>query len=135
MIRLGMAVWAATVLAFTGGMVAGVAHAGPPPPCTFRLSAPQVVHVDGADLVTATVDTEACGWPAQPYVRVACLQVQGDDSTRVCMQARGADRAQVFTGPYRPGATYTATGRGCGQWMGNPPAPDCQILGPHTATL
>ncbi|CAJ1582533.1 hypothetical protein [[Mycobacterium] wendilense] len=135
MIRLGAALWTAIVLALTGLAAAAVAQAGPPPPCSFRLSAPQVVHVSGIDMVTATIEVDECGWPAEPYSSVVCLQVDGDATTTSCMQAQGPGRAQVYSGPHRPGTTYAATGRGCSRWAGNPPAPDCQRLGPTTATL
>lgn len=136
MIRLAAALGSAILLAFTGvAFSSGAAHAGPPPPCSYRLSAPQVVHVSGVDMVTATLEVDECGWPAEPYSSVVCLQVDGDGTTTTCMQAHGPEKAQVYSGPHRPGTTYAATGRGCGRWVGNPPAPDCQRLGPVTATL
>ncbi|MDY6995771.1 MAG: hypothetical protein SW019_04180 [Actinomycetota bacterium] len=116
---------------------AGVAAAGPvppAPPCSFTLSAPQVVHRDGADVVTATVAPADCGPPASPYLSVACVQLVGDGAPKQCAQGRDGQPAQVFYAPFVPGAAYTATGRGCGNWIGNEPAPQCQQLGPHTVT-
>ncbi|MCT7659023.1 hypothetical protein [Mycobacterium deserti] len=133
MMRVVAAVGAAMVL--TGLVGAGVAHAGPPPPCSFTLSPPQIVHVDGAPVVTATMAPGACGFPADPYSSVACVRILGVDSAGQCSQGRGAQPAQVFYAPYRPGAVYESTGRGCGRWSGNLPAPDCQLLGPFAATL
>jgi len=83
-------------------------------------------------MVTATVTPAACGPPATPSSSVACLQ--GGDTPKQCLQGRGADPAQVSV-PYQPGATYTSTGRGCGSWIGQEPAPNCQLLGPFVATL
>lgn len=114
---------------------ASVVQAEPPPPCSFTLSAPQVVQVGGTDVVTATLAPAECGPPATPYVSVACVQLQGDESTTQCAQARDGDGAQVYFSPYRPGATYASTGRGCGSWIGHEPAPVCQLLGPTVATL
>ena len=120
-------------LSLTAGLAGlaevSVAHAGPPPPCAFALSPPQVISTSGVDEVTATLTPGECGPGATPYVSVACVQVQGDGSANDCTQARGSAVAQVRA-PYRPGATYVATGRGCANWIGQPPAPNCQLLGP-----
>lgn len=115
--------------------VAGTAaaHAEPPPPCTYTLSAPAVVNTADGPAVAATVAPADCGWPAEPGFGVACLQLSGDTSVTRCMQSRGGDSAQVFYTPYVPGVSYTATGRGCGRWAGQPPAPVCQQLGPQIA--
>ncbi len=86
-------------------------------------------------MVTATVAPGQCGWPAAPAFSVACLQLKGGDAAAQCTQAHGANPAQIYFSPYRPGATYEATGRGCGSWAGHEPAPDCQQLGPTAATL
>jgi hypothetical protein len=110
-----------------GFVSAGTAHAGPPPPCTFTLSAPVVQ----GDIVTASIAPEACGPPAEPVMTVACLQVNG---VTTCAPHRGPGNAQVRA-PYVAGTTYVATGRGCGRWIGQTIAPDCQPLGPVSATL
>lgn len=112
-----------------------VAHAEPPPPCSYTLSPPEVVQVDGASMVTAMVTASGCGFPASPRRSVACVQSQSDNSVIHCAQGRDEDAARAYA-PYHPGATYVSTGRGCGAWAGiNEPAPDCQILGPFTATF
>ncbi|MFV8053879.1 hypothetical protein [Mycobacterium sp. 48b] len=117
------------------GAIATPAHAEPAPPCSFELSPPSVVHVDGADMVSATVSPAACGAPADPRFSVACLQRQDNASPVQCNQGRGAQPAQVLT-PFRPGATYVSTGRGCGGWMGIAEiAPQCQVLGPLSTPL
>jgi hypothetical protein len=119
----------------TGCTRAAVAHAEPPAPCSYTLSLPEVVQVGGASMVTATVTPSACGFPARPGQAVACVQPQGDDSVISCMQGKGDDPAQVYV-PYRPDETYVSTGRGCGAWAGVMElTPNCQILGPLTATL
>jgi hypothetical protein len=112
---------------------AGVANATPngppppPPPCSFTLSAPQP---DGAG-VTAAVQSTGCAPLGVPYLSVACLQPS--DAAMSCSQARGGDPARISL-PYRPGVTYTATGRGCARWVGLDPHPDCRLLGPNSAT-
>ncbi|KWX64093.1 hypothetical protein [Mycobacterium sp. NAZ190054] len=121
-----------------GSAVAVAAHpvaAQPAPPtaCVYRLSPPHVVNVSGTDMVTATVTTGACDG-AVTYATTACIQMQGDDGPGQCAQGGGILPAQVFFQPYRPGATYTATGRGCAS-KGNPPQKYCQESGPHTVTL
>jgi hypothetical protein len=127
-------VWIACTVASLGAG-GGVAHATgpgpapPPPPCSFTLSAP----VRDGDTVTATVVSTGCAALAVPYSAVACLNPDGGAATR-CEQAHGADPARVSV-PYTPGVTFVATGRGCAGWNGLSPAPDCQLLGPNSATL
>jgi|688.fasta_scaffold1608037_1 hypothetical protein len=123
-------VWVTCAVAFCAG--GAVAHANPPgppppPPCSFTLSPP----VRDGDTVTATVESTGCAALAVPYSSVACLQ-PGAGALR-CEQARGNDPAQVRL-PYTPGVTMIATGRGCAGWVGLPPGPDCQLLGPDSAT-
>lgn len=133
MIRLSLVLPVAlTAAALTTVAGAAVAHAEPPPPCAFTLSAPEVVQVNGVDMVTATATTAGCGPGAGPYLNVACIQ--GGDLPNQCTQAHGTDAAQVYA-PYRPGQTYVATGRGCAAWIGQSPAPLCQVLGPYSAAL
>jgi hypothetical protein len=122
MIRSPMVLVAAVTLALAG-TAAVVAQAEPaPPPCAYTLSPPHVVQLSGTNVVTATLS------PA------ACMQLQGSDGPGQCMQQNGILTAQVFYQPYRPGATYVSTGRGCAD-TGNPPQPVCQPIGPLTATL
>jgi hypothetical protein len=68
---------------------------------------------------------------AVPYSVVACLQPDG--GVVRCEQARGTDPARVSLFS-TPGVTIVATGRGCAGWVGLPPAPDCQLLGPDSST-
>ncbi len=116
------------------GSTVAVAGAQPEPTaCTYELTAPTVVNVSGTNMVTATVTTRACDG-AVTFRTVACIQMQGSSGPGQCAQGRGILPAQVFFQPYRPGATYTATGRGCAS-KGNPPQPYCQANGPVSATL
>ena len=118
------------VLALAGAAVvpAGVAHAypiPPAPPCSFTLSGP----VPEGDVVSATVQSAGCAAAAVPYVMVACLQA-GDGAATLCNQSRGSDPARV-TVPNQPGVAYIATGRGSAGWIGLPPEPNWQVLGPN----
>lgn len=97
----------------------------PPPPCSFSLSA-----APSAEGLTATVQSTGCAPVALPYSAVACLQP--GDGPMTCSQSHGGEPARIVL-PYRPGVPYTATGRGCAGWVGLPPAPDCQLLGPNIA--
>jgi hypothetical protein len=126
-------VLAATVaLSFAG--VAGVASAQPARgPCSYTLSRPHVVQVSGTSAVTATLTPAACN-RSEPYLSVACIQLQGSDGAGLCAQGEGLLPAQVYYQPYRPGATYISSGRGCSS-TGNPPTPVCQSTGPYVATL
>jgi hypothetical protein len=135
MIRACLVLPAAATLAFTGVVGASGAHAQPAPPCTYTLSAPTVVSDANGAVVTATLDWTGCDWGAEPDYSVACLQITGNDSATACTPSRGREATRVFYAPYTPGTSYTATGRGCGRWVGQPPAHLCQQLGPDTATL
>jgi hypothetical protein len=129
MIRPTYLVLTAFAVAFGGLAVATpIATAGPLPPCTYSLSPPVV----GPGGVTATAELVGCGPAGGGYSAVACLL--GADGVTHCTQAHGSDPA-VISVPYKPGVTYTATGRGCPVWLGQNVAPDCQLLGPFTATL
>lgn len=122
----------AVVLTLAGS--AAMARAEPsPPPCSYRLSPPQVAQLSGTNAVTATLSPAACD-RSVAYLTVACVQLQGSDGPGQSQQQNGILTAQVFYQPYRPGATYIATGRGCAN-TGNPPQPVCRPMGPLTATL
>lgn len=126
------AVSAATMLVL--GSNAAVAGAQPAEsPCNYTLTAPTVVSVSGTAMVTATVSPAACDG-AVAFQTVACIQMQGASGPAQCVQGKGIKPAQVFYQPYRPGATYTSTGRGCAS-KGNPPQTYCQEAGPFTSGL
>ena len=124
---------AAVVGAAAPTLVSAHAETGAPP-CAFTLSPPRVVQISGVNMVTATIDPAACSVSAEPTFLVACVQMRGSSSTEQCDTTQGPGTAQVFYSPYRPGATYTSTGRGCAS-TGNPPQSICQTTGPLTATL
>ncbi len=127
------AVSAATMLVL--GSTAAVAGAQPAPAsaCNYTLTAPTVVSVSGTAMVTATVTPAECDG-AVTFQTVACIQMQGASGPAQCAQGPGIKPAQVFYQPYRPGATYTSTGRGCAS-KGNPPQTYCQEAGPFTSGL
>jgi hypothetical protein len=132
MIRSLMVLTAAAALALAG--TTAVAEASPAePPCAYTLSPPQVAQLSGTNVVTATLRPAACDH-SDPYLLVACVQLQGSDGPGQCAQNQGILPAQVYYQPYRPGATYISTGRGCSS-KGNPPTPVCSSTGPRTATL
>jgi hypothetical protein len=132
MIRSPMFLAGAVVLTLAGS--AAMARAEPSPPaCSYRLSPPQVVQLSGTNAVTATLSPAACD-RSVAYLTVACVQLQGSDGPGQFQQQNGILTAQVFYQPYRPGATYIATGTGCAN-TGNPRQPVCQPMGPLTATL
>jgi hypothetical protein len=132
MVRSPTVLTVAVVL--TLGGTAAVANAEPSaPPCSYRLSPPQVAQLSGTNVVTATLSPAACN-QSTAYLTVACVQMQGSDGPGQCAQQNGILTAQVFYQPYRPGATYVSTGRGCAN-TGNPPQGVCVPMGPLTATL
>src|SRR5262245_4821592 len=132
MVSSPLVLTAAVVL--TLGGTAPVADAEPTaPPCSYRLSPPQVVQLSGTNVVTATLSPAACN-QSTAYLTVACVQLQGSDGPGQCAQQSGILTAQVFYQPYRPGARYVSTGRGCAN-TGNPPQGVCVPMGPLSATL
>lgn len=136
MSRVVKAVLITLVVGWSGLLGVGSANAQPPQPaCGYTLSPPQVVNTGGESKVTATVSFLACGAPFRPAWSVACVHVAGPNSQGQCTQARGPAAAQVFFAPYQPGATYTASGRGCGKVFEDALEPNCQILGPINLTL
>jgi hypothetical protein len=127
-----MILTSAAAVALAG--VAPVASAEPSqPPCEYTLSPPHVVPLGDGTAVTSTLSLGACN-QSVGYMTVACVQLQGSDGPGQCARQNGILTAQVFYQPYRPGATYIATGRGCAN-TGNPPQPVCKSMGPLTATL
>ena len=60
-------------------------------------------------MVTATLSPAGCD-QSTAYQTVACVQMQGSDGPEQCDQQSGVLTARVFYQPYRPGATYIATG-------------------------
>jgi hypothetical protein len=133
MIRPLMVLTAATALTFAGAAGVAGAEPAPPPACSYTLSPPQVVQLSGTNMVTATLTPAACD-QSDTYLQVACVQLRGSDGPGQCAQGQGLLPAQVYYQPYRPGATYISTGRGC-SLKGNPPQPVCSATGPFTATL
>ena len=132
MIRSLMALTAAPALALAG--TTAMAGASPAPPaCAYALSPPEVVQLSGTNVVTATLTPAACD-ESDAYLLVACVQLQGSDGPGQCAEGQGILPAQVYYQPYRPGATYFSTGRGCSS-KGNPPTPVCSTTGPVTAAL
>ncbi len=128
-----MVVAAAAGMCFAGS--SGVAGAEPDAPeaCAYTLSPPHVVQLSGTNVVTATLSAAGCD-QSNVSLTVACVQLQGSSGHEQCDQGEGIIPAQIYYQPYRPGATYVATGRGCAV-KGNPPQPICETTGPVTATL
>lgn len=131
MIRSLTLLVAAAMLPVAGTVA--VAAAESPMTCTYNLSPPQVVDVSGTEMVTATLSPGACE-RSNVYLSVACLQMAGSPEAPKCEQNNGVLTAQVYYAPYRPGATYVSTGRGCAN-TGNPPQPVCTPVGPAAASF
>lgn len=123
----------------TIGLTAAAAHAAPSPDpgpagsCTYKLTPPSRVNVSGTDMVTATITPGACTGLIQPNSFTVCVEMS-DSGTPQCNFTPIYQAVQVYFAPYRKGATYRSTGRGCGNLL---PSGDesCTSLGPYTATL
>lgn len=100
--------------------------------CNYNITAPQVVTVSGVSMVTVSVSSVGCQGLANPMLMVACVAVAAGDPDQ-CQQRNGVGTAQTYR-PYRPGATYIATGKGCAS-VAIPPSSICSALGPISASL
>lgn len=131
------AVCTAVLFATVVGAGPGVAAASPPDEesyhCAYTMDAPSVVDVSGTKMVTATITPAACTGPVNSNSTQVCLSTAGLVMDR-CAFNTGQGAAQAYFGPYVPGATYTAKGRGCaGSYR--PASTVCETLGPVSATL
>jgi hypothetical protein len=136
MIRTLTALSAVAALLFLGTPALAGADPGPQP-CSYTLSPPHIVQVSGTNVVTATLSPAGCG-QAQSFSSAACIQLQGSDAPEQCQQNVGTATAQIYYAPYRPGATYVSTGKGCsnvGTTSMTSTTSSCQLMGPYTATL
>ena len=123
----------------TIGLTTATASAAPPPgpgpsaSCDFKLTVPSHVTVSGTDVVTATLTPGECTGEFQPNSYLVCVEMLGG-GTPQCNFRPVYDPVSVYFTPYRKGATYRSTGRGCGNVF---PAADqsCFSLGPYTVTL
>ncbi len=119
-------------------VAAGLTGAGPAaaapgqPGCAYTLAPPVLTQVSGTPMVTSTVTVAACN-QSNSMLQVACLQVQGSGAAPQCASKEGPVAAEVFA-PYRPGATYVASGRGCST-AESPAISVCNSVGPVTVTL
>lgn len=136
---LRVTVLAVVMTVATAGLDAGVAYANPTPDpsaqphCNYSLTLPSVVNVSGTDMVTATLSHESCVGEIQPNSMTVCVEMVGGGSP-ACKFSPLFDPVQTFYMPYRSGATYKSTGRGCGNVF---PSGDqsCASVGPYSATL
>lgn len=119
------------------GACPAIAAASPPDEgsfrCTFAMDAPTVVDVSGTKMVTATITPGACTGPVNSSSTQICLSTHGQGIDR-CAFTTGQGSAQAYFGPYVPGTTYTAKGRGCGGAF-RPASTICETVGPLSATL
>src|SRR5271167_4709792 len=135
----------ATMVCLAVLVPAGITGASPPadreePSCSFTLSPPYVVQVSGADMVTATLTPYPCTGLMAPSEQTVCVTAKSIDLAGQCKSEATPAAAQVFVAPYRPGATYTSTGKGCATMFDRAaPAEQgstvCKTMGPYNATL
>lgn len=102
--------------------------------CTFTLSKPFLVDVSGRTMVTATLSGLPCTGVILPNEQTVCVELQGGGSAPQCKVAPGYATAQVYFAPYRPGATYVSTGKGCAAAAPSQVS-TCSTQGPYSATL
>jgi hypothetical protein len=137
MIRLLAVGWTVLGIVALGVSTANTSNASPSNgagQCSFYLSAPKVVKFSGVSMVAATAQAGACPVDVEPNSTVVCVSVEGDTSNGQCASEYSPDQPAIVYYPYRPGATYILSGKGCGQIF-IPPSEKCQDLGPTRVTL
>ncbi|TPG36429.1 hypothetical protein EAH80_00100 [Mycobacterium hodleri] len=132
-----MTVLPVTIAVAMAGLNLAVAQATPDPTtqasCAYTLASPTVVKVSGTDMVTATLTPGPCTGRISPNSITVCVEMQGGSRPQ-CATHPYFDPVRAYFAPYRPGATYQSTGRGCGSVF--PTADEsCVSLGPYAATL
>jgi hypothetical protein len=132
----GVGLVCATALIALGG--SATAYAAPAdgqgqPSCAYTLSKPFLVEVSGRKMVSATFSSLPCTEGILPNDLTVCVELQGGGAPQ-CFHQGGYNPAQVYFAPYRPGATYTSTGTGCGS-VGPLYVSVCATQGPYSATL
>jgi hypothetical protein len=100
--------------------------------CDYTMTDPVVVDVNGAAMVTSSLDPAACTGDVHPIFAQVCVAAPG--SAGRCSELSGYASPKVYVSPYVPGTTYTAWGRGCATTT-NPSQPICTTLGPRSVTL
>jgi hypothetical protein len=136
---------AAVAMSLVGVGSAGVSNASPSEEggsgsCSFVLTPPEVVQVSDTRMVLATVKPGPCTMDALPNESVVCLAIEGSQGQ--CGNKSGSLPAVVLV-PYRPGATYVASGQGCADLFENPANHSttgpvikiCRSVGPSSFTL
>ena len=147
MLRSLSVIPALVTMSLLGVCAAGFANASPSAgaaseSCSWVLTPPHVVQVSDTRMVLATVKPGPCTMDAVPNESVVCLSIDGGDSQGQCGHQAGSAPALIYY-PYRPGATYIATGQGCADLIEDPvnhtttgPVEKiCQSIGPTSFTL
>lgn len=138
MIRYLAALRTVVVIALIAGCSLGVSHASPSGDagtgqCSFVLTQPKVVEVNGTNVVLATMHPGPCTIQAVPNSQVVCLSIAGDGSPGHCASVNGQEPVLSYYA-YRPGATYVVKAQGCVNTI-TPPYTLCQNFGPSQITL
>jgi hypothetical protein len=146
MLRCRQVLPAVAVASLVGVCFGSVSNASPSDgagaeSCSFVLTPPTVVQVSDTSMVLATVKPGPCTLDGNPNHSTVCVSIQGADSQGQCGNKQGPEPASVYY-PYRPGATYVVTGRGCADVYEDPTHPStgpmhtvCQSLGPFSFAL
>lgn len=125
-------------IAFMVACSASVSHASPSGDagtgqCSFVLTPPKVVEVNGTSVVLTTMHPGPCTIQAVPNSQVVCLSIAGDGSPGQCASKAGQEPVLIYYA-YRPGATYVVKAQGCVNTI-TPPYTLCQNFGPSQTTL
>ncbi|KUI31825.1 toluene tolerance protein [Mycobacterium sp. IS-1496] len=100
--------------------------------CSYRLDPPRRIdQPSGTAVVATTMSVTGCRGEAFPVEVTACIRA--DEGTQCRTKGAWLPASLEFR-PWRPGSTYTATGRGCAL-LGNPPTRVCTPMGPVSVVL
>ena len=101
--------------------------------CTWHPVTPTVVTVSDTRMVTASLKLGKCTIFGNPNQTTVCLAIAGDGTAPTCNQSGSPYPVQTYI-PYRPGATYIMTAKGC-MTIYEAPHRICQTYGPADYTL
>lgn len=132
-LSIPLATAAAAAFTFSFPAAAQASPDGAGGQCTWMPVAPTVVTVSDVEMVTASLKLGRCTIFGNPNSTTVCLSIQGEGAAPKCAQSASPYPVQVYT-PYRPGATYVMTARGC-LTIFEAPHRICQSYGPTNYTL
>lgn len=102
--------------------------------CHYSLSAPQLVQrANGDRAVRATLSPTTCNRPATQTDVIVCLK--SESGYNRCNKLPGWQTVEVVIPAVPAGGVFTATGKGCWQYILDSFTPGCRAVGPIEARV